>query len=197
MSTEYFWGPLLGEDTSLDTAAYCTDPFYAECRAYGRIKEATEERILEQEVAVLCHGFFFLKPQDQKALENDGIDLGLGLVDSKYQESTIGGLKARAIVKNLASSNSGITSESIENIQNKVLSMNKAGIYNMDIRIVNFCDGLLVDFGSSWTEPHALLAAQSSEAAEEYKLADLVMFDQMVKDEVLESCGEVKAIHSM
>ncbi|KAG7408256.1 hypothetical protein Forpe1208_v012343 [Fusarium oxysporum f. sp. rapae] len=197
MSTEYFWGPMLGEDTSLDTAAYYTDPFYAECRAYGRIKEATKEKILKPEVAVLCHGFFFLKPQDQKALEDRGIDLGLGSVDLDYQKSTIGGLRARAIVKDLASSNSGITSTSIRKILSNVVSMNKAGIYNMDIRNDNFRDGRVVDFGSSWTEPHVLLDALSHEAAVEARLADRVMFDQMVKDEELKNHGGAKALHSM
>ncbi|KAI3565733.1 kinetochore Sim4 complex subunit FTA2-domain-containing protein [Fusarium oxysporum f. sp. albedinis] len=167
MSTEYAWGPQLGEDTSLDTAAYYTDPFYAECRAYGQIREAIEKNILKKDVAVPCHGFFFLKNKDQETLQNRNIDLGLDLVDMDYQRSAIGGRRARAIVKDLASSNSGITSTTIRKILSKVVLMNKAGIYNMDIRIGNFCDGQLVDFGSSWTEPHALLASLSREAAAE------------------------------
>ncbi|KAF4957054.1 hypothetical protein FGADI_3469 [Fusarium gaditjirri] len=197
MSTEYFWGPLLGEDTSLDTAAYYTDPFFAECRAYGRIREATDGKILKSDVAVASHGFLFLEPKDQEALQKRNIDLGLDSVDIDYQKSTIGGLRARAIVKGVASSKSGITSTSMRKILGKVVSMNKAGIYNMDIRIDNFRDGRLVDFGSSWTEPHALLDSLSHEAATESKLADRVMFDQMIEDEELENGGEVKAIHHM
>lgn len=75
--------------------------------------------------------------------------------------------------------------------------MNKAGIYNMNIRTGNFCDGQLVDFGSSWTEPHTLLASLNREAAVEARLADRVMFDHMVENAELENRGEVKAIHSM
>jgi hypothetical protein len=197
MSTAYFWGPLLGEDTPLDTAAYYTDPFYAECRAYGRIREATDGKILKPDVAVPCHGFVFLESKDQEALANRNIDLGLGSVDMDYQRFTIGGLRARAIVKEIASSKSGITSASIRKILGKVVSMNKAGIYNMDIRIDNFRDGRVVDFGSSWTEPHALLDSLSYEAATESKLADRVMFDQMIEDAELKNRGEVKAIHHM
>ncbi|RBR22483.1 hypothetical protein FVER53590_28422 [Fusarium verticillioides] len=197
MSTEYFWGPLLGEDTSLDTAAYYTDPFYAECRAYGRIREGTDRRILKSDVAVASHGFFFLESKDQEALQNRNIDLGLDSVDINYQRSTIGGLRARAIVKDVASPESGITSTNMRRILGKLVSMNKAGIYNMDIRIDNFRDGRLVDFGSSWTEPHALLGSLSYEAATESKLADRVMFEQMIEDEELMNSGEVKAIHHM
>lgn len=200
MSTEYFWGPMLGEDTPLDTAAYYTDPFYAECRAYGRIRHAKERGL--KAVAVPCHGFLFLRPQEQQALEKQDIDLGLDDIDSDYQRSTIGGLKARAFVKDIASSNTGVSSTSVRRILTKVVSMNMAGIYNMDIRIDNFRDGKLVDFGSSWTEPHVLLNSLNPEAALESKIADRVMFEQMVEEEEIETkhsnAGkEVKALHHM
>jgi hypothetical protein len=197
MSTEYFWGPSLGDDTPLDTAAYYTDPFYAECRAYGRIHEAIKKRVLRSDIAVPCHGFLFLRPNDQEALKNLDIDLGLRDIDLDYQKSTIGGLRARAIVKEIASSDSGVNSKSIRKILSKVITMNKAGIYNMDIRIDNFRDGKIVDFGSSWTEPHALLDSLSQDAALESKIADRVMFDQMVEEEEIENRGEVKALHPM
>ncbi|SCO92376.1 uncharacterized protein FRV6_16504 [Fusarium oxysporum] len=197
MSTEYFWGPSLGEDTPLDTAAYYTDPFYAECRAYGRIHEAIKQRVLKSDIAVPCHGFLFLRPNDQEALKNLDIDLGLEDIDLDYQKSTIGGLRARAIVKEIASSDSGVNSKSIRKILSKVITLNKAGIYNMDIRIDNFRDGKIVDFGSSWTEPHALLDSLSQDAALESKIADRVMFDQMVEEEEIENLGEVKALHPM
>ncbi|KAM4055608.1 kinetochore sim4 complex subunit FTA2 domain-containing protein [Hirsutella rhossiliensis] len=32
-------------------------PFYSECRAYGRIKQAQDRRLLPHQVAVPCHGF--------------------------------------------------------------------------------------------------------------------------------------------
>ncbi|KAF4945631.1 hypothetical protein FSARC_14400 [Fusarium sarcochroum] len=197
MSTEHFWGPALGEDTSLDTAAYYTDPFYAECRAYGRIREAKKKKDPKADIAVPCHGFFFLRPKDQEALENLDIDLGLDDVDLDYQRSTIGGLRARAIVKDVASSDSGVSSKTIRKILIKVISMNKAGIYNMDIRIDNFRDEKLVDFGSSWTEPHALLDSLSADAALESKIADRVMFEQMVEEEEIKVKGGVKALHPM
>ncbi|KAH6969280.1 kinetochore Sim4 complex subunit FTA2-domain-containing protein [Fusarium avenaceum] len=200
MSTEYFWGPMLGEDTPLDTAAYYTDPFYAECRAYGRIRHAKEKGL--KAVAVPCHGFLFLRPQEQQALEKQDIDLGLDEIDSDYQRSTLGGLKARAIVKDIASANTGVSSTSVRRILKRVVSMNMAGIYNMDIRIDNFRDGKLVDFGSSWTEPHVLLNSLNPEAALESKIADRVMFEQMVEEEEIETkhsnAGkEVKALHHM
>ncbi|KAF5653780.1 hypothetical protein FHETE_11373 [Fusarium heterosporum] len=114
MSTEYLWGPELGEDTSLDTTAYYTDPFYAECRAYGRIREAIKRRVLKADVAIPCHGFLFLRPKDEEALKLVDLDLGLRHIDLDYQRSTVRGLRVRAIVKDIASSASSVSSRSVK-----------------------------------------------------------------------------------
>ncbi|KAJ9413000.1 kinetochore Sim4 complex subunit FTA2-domain-containing protein [Fusarium oxysporum] len=152
----------LGRDTPLDTAAYYTDPIYAQCRAYGCIREAIKQRVPKADVAIPCHGFLFLRPYDQDALKM------------------------------------GVSSEGIRKILSRVISMNRAGIYNMDIRIDHFRDGKLVDFGSSWTEPHALLDSLKSSnqrAALESKIADRVTIEQMVNDEEIETRWKVKALH--
>lgn len=101
-------------------------------------------------------------------------------------------------MKDIASSDSGVSSEGIRKILSRVISMNRAGIYNMDIRIDHFRDGKLVDFGSSWTEPHALLDSLKSSnqrAALESKIADRVTIEQMVNDEEIETRWKVKALH--
>ncbi|PCD21389.1 hypothetical protein AU210_016354 [Fusarium oxysporum f. sp. radicis-cucumerinum] len=194
---DHCWGPALGEDTPLATASYYTDPFYAECRAYGRIRAAKGTQL--KAIAVPCHGYLFLRRKDKEELERHGIDFGH--VNLAYQRSTIGGLRVRAIVKDIGSSNSGVTSTTARRILGRVVSMNKEGIYNMDIRIDNFRDGKLVDFGSSWTEPHALLDFCPPHAALERKMADRVMFEQMAEDEEIKTRGKlgmtVKALHDM
>ena len=55
--------------------AFHTDPFYAECRAYGRIKDAQTRGTLQRQIAIPCHGFLFLKDHDKQLLEERGIDL--------------------------------------------------------------------------------------------------------------------------
>ncbi|KAL2678763.1 hypothetical protein Neosp_009514 [[Neocosmospora] mangrovei] len=74
-SDDYFWEPLVGEDISLQTVSYYTDPFYAECRAYGRIQEAIKKGYLKPKIVVPCHGFFFLQERDEKVLQSRNIDL--------------------------------------------------------------------------------------------------------------------------
>lgn len=75
--------------------------------------------------------------------------------------------------------------------------LNGQRIYNMDIRLGNYRDGKIVDFGSSWTAPHALLDALDDRGARVSKLADRVMFDEMVRDEEISNPDGVKALHSM
>ncbi|KAM4062435.1 kinetochore sim4 complex subunit FTA2 domain-containing protein [Hirsutella rhossiliensis] len=42
-------------------------PFYSECRAYSRIKQAQDRRLLPHQVAVPCHGYIRL---EEKTSEN-------------------------------------------------------------------------------------------------------------------------------
>lgn len=197
VSTEYFWGPLMGEDTPLDTAAFYTDPFYAECRAYGRIHEAVKRKKLNVDAAVPCHGYLFLQAKDQKFLHDQKVDLGLGMVNLDYQRATFGGCKPRAIVKDIASWDTGVNSNSLGKLLRNLTKLNKQGVYNMDIRRDNYRDGKIVDFGSSWTEPHSLLDACNGRQAYASRVADRAMFDQMVRDENIANPRAVKAVHMM
>ncbi|CAH0040324.1 unnamed protein product [Clonostachys solani] len=196
MESEYFWEPLIG-DVSLNTAAYYTDPFYAECRAYGRIREATKKRPKISDAATRCYGFLFLSDRDQRYLEGKKCDLGLEEVDLAYQRQTPGGVRPRAIVKSLASSDHGITELNLRKILDRIHMLNRERIYNMDIRLDNIRDGKLVDFGSSWTEPHKLLDALDAGTSYSYRTTDRAMFDEMVVDESLPNPKHIVAMHFM
>ncbi|KAM5341755.1 hypothetical protein ACJ41O_014786 [Fusarium nematophilum] len=196
MSDDHFWEPLIGDDTPLETVSYYTDPFYAECRAYGRIREAIKKGKL-RDVAVPCHGFFFLREQDEKMLQDRNIDLELDNVDPDYQRSTIGGFRPRAIVKDLASADTGVDEKRLKKVLLGIIALNRHRIYNMDIRLDNYRDDKIVDFGSSWTEPHILLDALDSEAAYDSRLADRVMFDEMVEEEEIPNPRKLIAVHPM
>lgn len=86
-------------------------------------------------------------------------------------------------MKDLASPSSGVETKKLRTILARIKALNKHKIYNRDIRLENFRDGKIVDFGTSWTEPHALLNALDEEAANGFRLADKVQFDRMVKNE--------------
>ncbi|KAI8710492.1 hypothetical protein NCS52_01566300 [Fusarium sp. LHS14.1] len=196
-SDDYFWEPLVGDDISLETVAYYTDPFYAECRAYGRIQEAIKKGYLKSGIVVPCYGFFFLQERDDRILQSRDIDLEAHQVDPEYQRATPGGYRPRAIVKDLASADPGVNQDNLYQILGDIVRLNSQRVFNMDIRLDNYRDGKLVDFGSSWTEPHILLDALDEEAADESRSADRTKFSQMLEDEKIPNPKKIRAVHRM
>jgi hypothetical protein len=160
-----------------------TDPFFAECRAYGRMMEAQEKGVLKREVVVPCHGYLLLQDQDVRFLEGEGIDLQLDVLADELCQAAGGGGRVRAIVKDLVLEDTGVNRRSLGKILRNIRTLNRLGIYNKDIRAENFKGGRLVDFGSSWTEPHCILSALDEEEARDSRLEDLVRFDEMVTEE--------------
>lgn len=175
--------------------AFHTDPFYAECRAYGRIKEAQSKGTLKQTIVTPCHGFLIVKDQDKQLLEERGIDLG---AEYEFLQRTGEDGHVRAIVKDLAPPKSGVDASSLPKILRDIRWLQKLKIYNRDIRAENFRSDKLVDFGSALTEPHCILSAfdrTNKEEARDTRLEDLVMFDDMVKEEGIET--EVRAMPNL
>ncbi|KAH7321024.1 kinetochore Sim4 complex subunit FTA2-domain-containing protein [Stachybotrys elegans] len=193
-STEPFWGPVVGRDTPLDTAAYYSDPFFAECRAYGRINKAVKQRKLRGDVAIPCHGFLFLQKRDEEALDRYDLDFNLDNVDLDYQNSTVAGCRLRAIVKDIASSDPGVGTQNLGRILSGISALNKAKVYSHDIQLDNFRDGRLVDFGCSITEPHLFLKALNEASASGYREADRVQFDNMVVMEKIPNPKQIRAL---
>jgi hypothetical protein len=167
----------------LERVVFYTDPFYAECRAYGRIKEAQEKGILKRQIVVPCHGYIFLKERDEQMLEERGVDLGRDALDDEFRQVAGEDDRARAIVKDFAPEDTGVHAKNLRKILRGIRSLNKLGIYNRDIRAENFKNGRLVDFGSSWTEPHSILSSLDEVEARSTRVEDLVMFDDMVEEE--------------
>jgi hypothetical protein len=124
-----------------------------------------------------------LKQEDERLLEKRGIDLWDVGPDNAYRQKMEGKFPARAIVKELIDQYSGVDAKNVGKILKNIRCLNGLKIYNRDIRSDNFSHGLLLDFGSAWTEPNCILNALDRGDAEEWKRVDLVMFDDMVEDE--------------
>lgn len=185
----YYWEPILPDSASLEEVTYHMDPFYAECRAYGRIKQGRVPgtRKLTRDVAVSCHGFLFLKDRDKELLKQRGIDL-----EEQYLDVQAGQIdQARAIVKELIppAIGHGITSKNVRYVLSDIRCLKMLKIYNGDVRLENFMGRKLVDFGYAITEPHCILNALdeggkgNKEEARDTRMTDLVMFDDMIAEE--------------
>jgi hypothetical protein len=176
---------------------YYTDPFFAECRAYGRIEEASEKIGIKDDLVIKCHGYMYLREGDKKKLQEMGLDLRTDVLDNKLQLALEGGGRVRAIVKDLAISTTSVNSRNVRAALRRVKKLNELQIYNRDILAENFVSGRLVDFGSSWTEPHIILDALKPDDAEDKRLKDLVNFDDMIEEEEIKTRPRLRVLPNM
>ncbi|KAI1198648.1 kinetochore Sim4 complex subunit FTA2-domain-containing protein [Nemania serpens] len=159
---------------------FYTDPFFAECRAYGRIKEARVTDGIREKLAVRCHGYLFLAKRDERQLEKDGVDLGSRTISKELRPPSFDTNLVRAIVKDFEPRPSGLNSNNVRQALRRLKRLNEIQVYNRDIRGENFRGGYLIDFGSSQTEPHCLLDTLNEDEAEAKKEEDMIMFDEAV-----------------
>ena len=169
---------MLASDYDVQKITYHTDPFFAECRAYGRINEWRKRRKVKYDIAILCHGYIYLDEKYRKILE----DLGAVLDEESLAVQPQTPLPPiRAILKELASDDSGINEDTAYSVLRSIKKLNSLGIYNRDVRADNFRDGLLVDFGRSRTRPHCYLEDRPRELTIT-KAEVLDGFDTMMSD---------------
>ncbi|KAI1273104.1 kinetochore Sim4 complex subunit FTA2-domain-containing protein [Xylaria sp. FL0933] len=171
----------------LNEGIWYTDPFYAECRAYGRIQEGFESRLVKEQTAVKCYGYLLLNTNDSRWLRKEGFDLKQHLLDSELREALGGDTRVRAIVKHFEKTPVKVHAGNVRRAWRSVHLLNDGlKVYNMDIQAANFIGYRLVDFGSSWTEPHKLLDYLEKEmetTAKAFRLKDAVNFENMIEDE--------------
>ncbi|VUC26664.1 unnamed protein product [Clonostachys rosea] len=172
------------EDPSYENIALSDDPFYCECQAYGRINEYIKKKRSPSlsNIATPCHGFLFLKVKDAQALEMAHyIDLGLDEYNREYQKSIVGGLRPRAIVKDLATSDPWTDGKMLNTMLRGILRLNRHGIYNRDIRLSNYVGTELVDFGRAWTLPNLINDHMSKDEQKDETSWDTFKFQEMVE----------------
>jgi hypothetical protein len=177
----------------MKTAIFYTDPFYAECRAYGRIEDGRVDRHsrsprVRQQTAVRCHGYLLLDDRSERWLLGKGHDLDSDLLDDDdVRKALEGDTRVRAIVKHLDKRPSLLHAGNIGRAWTSVRLLNESlKIYNMDIKADNFIGFRLVDFGSSWTEPHELLRyldETRKNIAKDKRGRDAQNFDDMIEEE--------------
>ena len=130
-----------------------SDPFYYECRVYGRL----EEKELNGKVAVRCHGYNIPISADKEAqLERE---FGVGDWDrpgDEYDKPVSQRQPFRAIVKDLILKDIPLTAKVADKMLTDLKRIRCVGIYPGDILARNYKAGLLVDFSTARTEPFFL-----------------------------------------
>ena len=165
------------EIVSLDRLHAHRDPFYNECRAYGRLKETN----FDGKVAVRCHGYTTLPATIEAELE-ERFDV-VGWDRDDYDEPMKKRAVFRAIVKDLVMDDLPLTARVAKKMKRDLWLIRKQGIYPVDIKARNYKRGLLVDFSTAMTEPHYLFEIKPDWQVRMYKNEDLFAFDSMMEDE--------------
>jgi len=156
------------------------DPFYSECRAFGRLKEARRE-----DLAVHCYGYI--------------------VVDSKHEEDVLRrfqiaswnrskgdeGKPIRAIVKELVRSDQPFVPKMIPKMMRDLRAINSLGIQVWDVKDDMYLGGILLDLSQARTVPHIELDLQSgiwersfiiSEGTSDYENFDGNVIDHWNRD---------------
>ncbi|KAI0799209.1 kinetochore Sim4 complex subunit FTA2-domain-containing protein [Xylaria sp. FL0064] len=183
----WFLGSSRGEHVSDDVLAFHSDPFYVECRAYGRLQHAREKQGLKRCDFAESYGFLALNEEDAAYLETDlGIDLWDIPSTDEYRRAAEGS-PVRAIVKELIASDPVVNENLLRKILKGIRWINKHNVLVANIRLENYKGGVLVDFGMAWTIPHCGWVALPDWQKKGVHAMDEVHFQEMVDDMGLEN----------
>lgn len=159
-----------------------SDPFYAECRAYGSI--ASKHR--KKPIAVTCHGFISI-PAGQEDYFAGHFDITDW--NRPKQEAALKLTKRqpfRALVKQLVEHDVEVTEKLVLQMRKGIRALNSLRVYVMDVKWNNYKGGLLVDFSSAFTEPHFEFRKDinSQRVIDINRRIDMAAFEEMVKEEL-------------
>lgn len=129
---------------SIETIRFHSDPFYNECRAYGRLIDCG----INGKVAVRCHGYLDIPAAREKELAQR-FDVYKWERHTDSEE-----LPLRAIVKDLVQDHNPLDERVLGRMRKDLLKMRKLGVHPQDIYLRNYGGGLLLDFSIAITKPH-------------------------------------------
>ena len=134
----------------IETIRFHTDPFFNECRAYGRLIECD----VNGKVAVRCHGHVAIPAAREQELAQRFEVYAWDRPRDDAQLPVAKKQPFRAIVKDLAEVDRPLTEEDLIRMRRDLLKMHRLGVYPQDVRERNYGGGLLLDFSIAITKPH-------------------------------------------
>ncbi|KAI1753886.1 hypothetical protein F4782DRAFT_496185 [Xylaria castorea] len=197
---------LLRQNLSDETLTFHSDPFFAECRAYGRINQYYEglrdktrrgprgsrprrsrpgpRDVQIRQLAVPCYGYMTLAAEYEKML---GDKFGVWDWNRLEREDSrqITKTPFRCLVKQLIPSQVSILNP--RRMLGDLKQLRKIGILTRDIYARNYKAGLLVDFSVAWTKPHWCWEGLGPYQRECEEKSELCLFDAMIKSEEIKT----------
>ncbi|KAG6040296.1 hypothetical protein E4U41_000981 [Claviceps citrina] len=201
---EDWFSPTRGfrDDREAITAfANYSEPFYCECRAFGRLQETGYE-----ELATRCFGYLLLDEKHEQAMMNQFSDLKLefngnidcaGCDDLRAEFPGKGGRlpPIRGIVKEFGYSNEALgtfRTPDARRILRDIIRLQQLGIFRSDPAARQLIGGKLCDFSTALTVPHYVATPElnphltpESISALEYETFNFCMDDYYCFDEMI------------
>jgi len=139
-----------------------SEPFSAECRAFGRLQEAGNE-----DLAVRCFGYVLLDERHERALMDQFSNLELdfngngnhpGYYDmrSRFLGRDGRAPPLRGIVKALGQAEEHLRTKDARRILREVVGLQQLGIFHVDVAHRQLIGGKIADFSTAVTVPHFL-----------------------------------------
>ncbi|KAK0610729.1 hypothetical protein DIS24_g12031 [Lasiodiplodia hormozganensis] len=137
-----------------------SEPFNAECRAFGRLRESGHE-----DLAVQCFGYVLLDEKHEhiimsqfsdKNLEFNGNGENPGIDDMRSRFLGRHGKPPplRGIIKALGKADEPLRKRSARKLYQSIVSLQQLGIINIDVAHRQLIDGKFADFSTAITTPH-------------------------------------------
>ena len=138
------------EQIPTEILRFHNDPFYNECRAYGRLIEGD----VNGKIAVRCQGHMTIPATIEEELDRRFDIYAWDRENDEYKLPVTKREPIRAIVKDLVEDDSPLTEKQFIKMRRDLLKMHKLGVFPQDIRERNYGAGLLLDFSIAITKPH-------------------------------------------
>ena len=163
---------------SIETIRFHSDPFYNECRAYGRLIECG----VNGKVAVRCHGHLTVPAarEEELARRFEVYAWDRPKEDSKLPVSKRQPL--RAIVKDLITQEQSppLNEKVLAKMRKDLLRMRRLGVHPQDLYLRNYGGGLLLDFSIAITKPHYIFELEEPWSIRALQNDEMQMFQAMM-----------------
>ena len=154
------------------------DPFYNECRAYGKLIETKRNG----EYAVECYGYLHLPASIETEMTSRFRVTEWDRPSSEASKPMSLREPFRCIVKELIEEDTPFTRSQIKSMLTHLRRIRQIGIFPMDIAARNYRGGTLIDFSAAMTRPHYLFAIKPLRWVARDMWQDLADFDEMIQE---------------
>lgn len=177
-----------------------SEPFNAECRAFGRLQESGHE-----DLAVQCFGYILLDEEHEHIMmsqfshlnlefNGNGDDPGLEDMRSRFLGRDSKPPPLRGIVKALGEGDEPLRTRHAKRLRRNIIQLQQLGIIHIDVAYRQLIDGKFVDFSTAITTPHFVttpelnphLTSEWISAMEfeifQFSINDYWEFDNMVEE---------------